>query len=129
MQNIHLNYAGNDLTFNQASHMAINAAKENQLREPAIISWHQSEGGLMSPDSAWEKYGENHGGRLEIHVGDRFDFIVSETAGYETLESIPLRNLRAEDGTEYICYASHDKNAKLDGQACMPLDDWAAKQN
>lgn len=134
MQNIHVDYSGADLTFNTARSLALRAARENQLREPAIVSWHARGDEAMSPSfdganpaSWWEKYGSGNGGRLEIHIGDRYDFILTESSGFETLDQIPLRNLRAADGTEYVCYFSRD--AQASGEACMPLDEWAAKQN
>jgi hypothetical protein len=112
----------------------LRAARENQLEEPAIVAWHARASEAMSPSfdganptSWWEKYGSGNGGRLEIHVGDSYDFILTESSGFETLDQIPLRNMRAADGTEYVCY--HSRETQGTGEACMPLDEWAAKQN
>lgn len=136
MQNIHVDYSGAELTFDMARNLAIRAGRENQLREPAVVSWHQHGSEAMSPSfdganpaSWWEKYGSGNGGRLEIHVGDRYDFILTETLGFETLDGLPLRNVRGADGTEYLCYHSRETDAAQGAEVCMPLEEWTAKQN
>jgi hypothetical protein len=136
MQSIRVDYQGSDLSFAQASLLAREAAKAHQLQEPTIVSWHQRSSHTMSPayDGAnpaswWEKYGEGNGGRLEVSVGNEFDFIMMDTRGFETVDELPIRNLQDEDGNEYICLTPMlgDRCAAID-KVCVPIDEWAANQ-
>lgn len=136
MQNLHIDYQGTALTFAQASQLAKSAAMENSMQSPAIIAWHQHSNHAMSPSydganpaSWWEKYGEGNGGRMEVSVGDEFDFVLMDTRGFETVDQLPIRNLVAEDGNEYICLAPMlgDGCVPVD-KACVPIDEWAANQ-
>lgn len=136
MQTVHIAYPGSDLTFAKASQLAKSAARENQMLDPAIIAWHQHSNHAMSPSydganpaSWWEKYGEGNGGGLEISVGDEFDFVMMDARGFDTIDQLPIRNLVAEDGQEYICLASllGDQCAPIES-ACVPIDEWAANQ-
>jgi hypothetical protein len=136
MQTLRIDYRDNDLSFAKASLLAKQAALEHRLHSPAIIAWHQHSTHAMSPSfdgadpaSWWEKYGEGNGGSLEISIGDEYDFVIAESGGFETVGELPVRNLVAEDGREYICLASMlgDSCAPIE-QACVPIDEWAANQ-
>ncbi len=136
MQNLRIDYPGSDLTFAKASLMARNAAMEYSMQSPTIIAWHQHSSHAMSPSydganpaSWWEKYGEGNGGRMEVSVGDEFDFVLMDSRGYETVDQLPIRNLVAEDGREYICLAPMlgDSCVPVE-EACVPIDEWAANQ-
>ena len=137
MQNLHVNYQGTDLTFAKASMMAKAAAtSENQMQSPSIVAWHQHSNHAMSPSyegadpaTFWEKYGAGNGGRLEVTVGDEYDFVMMETGGFETVGQIPVRNLVADDGREYVCLAPMlgDQCASIE-KACVPLDEWTGNQ-
>ena len=136
MQSIHLDYQGTDLTFSKASALAKTLARENRMQDPAIISWHQRSSDAMLPSYAgadpgswWEKYGEGNGGRLEISVGEEYEFVMMETRGYETVDQLPIRNLADSQGQEYVCFTSMlGESGKPDQKACMPLDEWMANQ-
>ena len=136
MQNLHIDYPGTDLNFAKASLLAKQAARENHIHNPAIIAWHQHSTHAMSPsfdganhDSWWEKYGTGNGGHLEVSVGSEYDFVMMESGGFETVGELPVRNLVAEDGKEYICLTPMlgDRCASIE-QACIPIDEWAANQ-
>jgi hypothetical protein len=137
MQNLHVNYQGADLTFNQASLMAkAAAASESHMQSPTIVAWHQHSNHAMSPSydgadpsSFWEKYGSGNGGRLAVTVGDEYDFVMMETGGFETVGQIPVRNLIANDGKEYVCLSPMlgDHGASIE-KACVPLDEWIGNQ-
>jgi hypothetical protein len=136
MQNLHVDYSGSDLTYAKASLLAKHAAMENSMHSPAIIAWYQHSSQAMSPSydganpaSWWEKYGEGNGGRMEVSVGEEFDFVLMDTQGFETVDQLPVRNLVAENGQEYICLSPMlgDGCVSLE-QACVPLDEWAANQ-
>ena len=70
MRNVHIDYHGPDHGFQAASLLAKDVAKENQMQEPTIISWHRDRrlGGTpayydgANPETWWEKYGEGNGG-------------------------------------------------------------------
>ncbi len=136
MENLHIDYQGTDLTFAKASLLARQAALAHDLRSPAIIAWHQHSNHAMSPNfdgadpaSWWEKYGAGNGGRLEVSVGDEFDFVMMGTGGFETVDQLPVRNLIAADGREYICLAPMLDGSRTPTEAaCIPIDEWAANQ-
>lgn len=136
METIRIDYQGTDLSFAKALQLARGAAMAQRMQEPAVLAWHQRSSHAMSPSydgadpsSWWEKYGAGNGGRLEISVGDEFDFVVMETRGFETVDQLPLRNLVAEDGQEYICLAPMLGDARTpSARACVPIDEWAADQ-
>ncbi|MEW6678523.1 MAG: AF1514 family protein [Pseudomonadota bacterium] len=136
MQNLHVAHPDQDLSFALASRIAKAAACDSQMRDPTIIAWHQHDTHAVShsydginPESWWAKYGEGNGGRLEVSVGDKFDFILMEAAGYETVGKQPVRNLVAEDGVEYICLAPMlGDRTQPNERACVPLDEWMADQ-
>ena len=137
MRNIHIDYRGPDQGFQAASLLAKNAAKDDQMKDPTIIAWHQNsklgnspyyEG--ANPETWWEKYGEGNGGRLEVSVGDDYQFIMMDARGYETVGELPLRNLTDSRGNQYLCYTPmQGRDSAVPKQdACMLLDGWLADQ-
>lgn len=137
MKNVHIDYQGARPDFLRATLLAKGIAKENQMQQPTIISWHQQSNQHMSPyyeganpDSWWEKYGEGNGGGLEVKVGDEYGFVMMDAQGYETLGEMPLRNLSDASGNQYLCFTpilgrtSNTPNP----EACTYLDGWLADQ-
>lgn len=137
MRNIHTEYQGEDHGFETASLIAKNVAKENQMLDPTIMAWHQSNGqgtpafyDGADPDTWWAKYGAGNGGRLEVCVGEDYQFIMMDARGYEKLGNMPLRNLSDGQGNEYLCFIPLlRKGASMPTQeACIQLDEWTADQ-
>lgn len=137
MRTLHIEYRGSDHGFMAASLLAKEAAKDNQMKDPTIMAWHQSralgetphyEG--ANPDTWWEKYGEGNGGRLEVSVGDNYQFIMMDARGYETVGALPLRNLKDSEGNQYLCYTPlQGMESSVPRQdACSLLDGWLADQ-
>jgi hypothetical protein len=93
--------------FGQARGQAAGTAAE-KLSEPVIIAWKDDTTGHFGPEvpggsaDRWHDYGESHGGKLEVTVGDDFHFIFSEASEFHTPE-LALSNLTAEDGTTFLC--------------------------
>lgn len=138
MNNFHIEHRGSDTSFRGASMLALGEARAHQMREPAIMSWRQQSNRGMSPsfegadpDTWWEKFGEGNGGRMQISVGDEYEFILMDTRAYETVGETPLRNLSDSHGTPYLCFTpligKDSRTPNLD--ACTLLDGWAADQN
>lgn len=137
MRNIQINYPGGALNFQSASILAKSIARENEVQEPTIISWHRHSNQSMSPyydganpDTWCEKYGEGNGGELEVNVGDEYQFVMMDTQGYETLGEMPLRNLSDDSGNQYLCYTPilGKTSRKPTPEACTYLDEWTADQ-
>jgi hypothetical protein len=137
MKNLHIEYRGDPLNFQSASHLAKWTARANQMQDPTIMAWHQSSDQAMppvydgaDPDSWWAKYGAGNGGRIEVCVGDEYQFIMMDARGYETLGEMPLRNLSDVQGNQYLCYTPMLGKASNHPtpEACMPLDEWMADQ-
>ncbi len=138
MRNIHVNYHGLDQGFQAASLLAKEAAKENQMKDPTIMAWHQSSklGETVpfydgaNPDTWWEKYGTGNGGRLEVSVEDHYQFIMMDARGYEAVGELPLRNLTDRYGNPYLCYTPLQGMASSVPRqdACTLLDGWMADQ-
>ncbi len=138
MRNVHIDYRGSDHDFQTASLLAKAAARENQMKDPTIISWHHS--GVKeemspyyagaNPETWWGKYGEGNGGRLGVDVGGDYQFIMMDTRGYETVGEMPLRNLTDRDGNPYLCLTPlQGMNSSVPRQdACILLDGWLADQ-
>lgn len=137
MRNLHIEHQGAALDFQSASALAKDIARENQMQDPTIMAWHQTSNPEMpplydgaDPDTWWAKYGAGNGGRLEICMGDDFQFIMMDARGYEKLGEIPLRNLSDEHGNEFMCFApmlEHGSRTPTH-EACTQLDDWTADQ-
>lgn len=136
MRNVQINYPGGTLNFQSASILAKRIAKENEVHEPTIISWHRNSDQSMSPyydganpKSWWEKYGEGNGGEVEIAVGDEYQFVMMDAEAYETLGEMPLRNLSDGSGHEYVCLTPMlGKSSRPTPEACTYLDEWTADQ-
>jgi hypothetical protein len=137
MRNVHIDYQGSDLDFESASRLAQDTARANQMQDPTIISWHRSSDQNelpfydgADPETWWAKYGAGNGGRLEVCVGDDFQFILMDARAYEKLGEAPLRNLSDDEGNQYLCHKPMlGKVAdKPNDQACTQLDGWAADQ-
>lgn len=137
MRNVHIDYSGSDHGFQAASLLAKDAAKESQMKDPTIVSWHQSgkQGEVpyydgANPETWWEKYGKGNGGSLEVSVGDDYTFIMMDARGYETLGEMPLRNLTDSEGNLYLCFTPiQGKDSSVPKQeACELLDGWLADQ-
>lgn len=138
MRHIHIDYQGTDLNFQGASRLAKDVAMENQMREPTILAWHRGGGQTTTPyydganpETWWEKYGAGNGGKLEIHVGDEYGFIMMDTRGFEELGEMPLRNLTDSEGNEYLCLTPllGKQASQPTAEACSLLDSWNADQN
>lgn len=137
MRNVHIDYRGDALDFQSASLLAKDVAREHQMRDPTIMAWHQN-GDVANPplydgadaDTWWAKYGSGNGGRLEVCVGDDFQFILMDARNYETLGEMPLRNLSDSQGNQFLCYTPIlGKSASTPtAEACTQLDGWAADQ-
>jgi Domain of unknown function (DUF5619) len=128
---------GTALNFHSASLLAKNFARENHMKEPTIMAWHQHSVPLpaiyegANPDTLRAKYGAGNGGRLEISVGDDYQFVMMDARGYETLGEVPLRNASDGDGNQYLRHTSSlakDPAAPGEG-ACTLLDGWLANQH
>lgn len=137
MKNIHVDYRNGKPDFAHASQMAIEAAMNDDLHEPTIVSWHQRSTDRVStyydgadPHTWWEKFGAGNGGEIEVSVGDEYDFVLTDAEGYETLGPMPLRNLSDAAGNEFLCYTPilGEKNKTPNADACTELDSWTADQ-
>jgi hypothetical protein len=139
MRNMHIDYRGPDPGFLAASLLAKDAAKENKMKDPTIITWHRnSRLGVTppyydgaNPETWWEKYGEGNGGSLEVSIGDDdYQFIMMDTRGYETVGDMPLRNLTDRDGNPYLCFTPLQgmDSSVPKREACTLLDGWMADQ-
>jgi hypothetical protein len=136
MKSIHIDYRGDALNYASASLLAKGIARENLVQEPTIMSWHNNGRDMpayfdgANPDTWWAKYGAGNGGKLEISVGDEYQFVMMDAHGFETLGEMPLRNLSDAAGNQYLCYipmlgkVSNRPNA----DACCTLDGWLADQ-
>lgn len=137
MKNLHVDYQGAPLNFQSASLLAKGIARQNQMQEPTIMAWHRNSDQATppvydgaDPDSWWAKYGAGNGGRLEVCVGDDFQFVMMDARGYETLGAMPLRNLSDAQGNEFLCYTPMlgQGVSKPTSEACTQLDGWLADQ-
>jgi len=137
MRNVHIDYQGDTLNFQSASLLAKGIARENQMHDPTIMAWHQSNDEAVppiydgaDPDSWWAKYGAGNGGKLEVCIGDDYQFIMMDARAYETLGEMPLRNLSDGHGNEYLCYTPMLGKVSNNPtqEACTMLDGWAANQ-
>ncbi|MGO9443164.1 MAG: AF1514 family protein [Thiobacillaceae bacterium] len=130
MRNVHIDYQGTVLSFHGATLLANNFAREHHMREPTIMAWHQHSAPMpaiqegANPDTWWAKYGEGNGGRLEISVGDDYQFVMMDARGYETFGEAPFGNLSDGHGNPYLCHTSSlakDPAAPTEG-ACTLSD-------
>lgn len=79
MDELHIGWSGNPLDFNQAKRLA-DAAAAALLDEPLLLSWHDRQRGMESPQGVSEchvgcavpgavDYAANRGGRLVVNIG------------------------------------------------------------
>lgn len=124
------------LSYQAASLLACEAAREGWMQAPTIVAWHRRSDRSVSPSFAggdpeawWVKYGEGNGGSLEVSVAGEYDFVMMDSGGYETTGELPLRSLADAAGTQYVCYTPLLGDSQTPTEAaCMPLDDWWADQ-
>ncbi len=137
MRNVHIEYPDDDHNFESASLLAMGVARENKMLDPTIMAWHQNSDQATPPiydgadaDSWWANYGAGNGGRLEVCVGEDYQFIMMDARGYEKLGDMPLRNLMDAQGNEYLCLTPLlGKGSNTPTQeACTQLDGWTADQ-
>lgn len=134
MRSIRIDNHDPELSYKHAKFLAWNAARDERMQDPTVMAWHSRQaisprfdGG--NPENWWEKYGEGNGGRLRIDVGEDYAFIMMDTRAYDTLDHIPLRNLRDDQGRQYVCYTPMLGDSRTPTpEACYPLDDWTADQ-
>jgi hypothetical protein len=136
MKKVHIDYRGDTLNYESASLLAKGVARENKMLEPTIISWHSNGRDMppyfdgANPDTWWEKYGSGNGGRLEIDVGDEYQFVMLDARGFEILGEMPLRNLADAEGNQYLCFTPMigKTSNRPTMEACSTLDGWLADQ-
>ena len=136
MKQMQVAYPGPDLDFSHAAAMAQYFADEDaKMIEPMLMAWCDRRASLMSPAIAgadlmtrWRTYGETHGGRLEVDVGDDFAFIYADSSAFDPYEASPYSNLNDAAGNEYLCQINQlaDPCQPMAG-ACVPLDEWTSK--
>lgn len=123
-------------TFEAARHLALEIALANHVEEPMIVSWRSHRDDVVSPhfeggnpEGWWEKYGKGNYGELEINVSNAYDFVVTDSRGYDTLDEMSLRSLNDSAGNAFICYSSMLGDSRTPNtSACIPTDEWLAKQ-
>jgi hypothetical protein len=136
MKEAHIDYAGMDLNYKKASALAANiAASDKDIVEPVMVAWHDKKTDRMSPvvaggntDTGWHKYGESHGGKLEVDVNGEYDFIFADSSTFEPYGPSPYINLRDKRGNEYLCQINALRDPHNPSkEACVALDDWTSK--
>lgn len=136
MNNLHIDSQTPQTNFHGARQQAMSAARDHQMRDPTVLSWHSRsamspafEG--ANPDTWWEKFGAGTGGRMQINVGDEYGFILMDARGYETLGESPLRNLSDGLGHQFVCLTPliGKASATPNLNACTALDDCATDQS
>ena len=136
MRTIEVDVPMTPTTYEMARHLALAIAHDNLIEVPMVVSWHAHKGDAMSPgfeggDPAtwWEKFGAGNHGELEVSVANAYDFVLTDSLGYQTLDEMPLRDLKDSAGNPYICYASLLGESRVpNASACMPADEWLCKQ-
>ncbi len=100
--------ATRNLGLEAARDAAAMKARES-LTEPVVLSWRDDATGTIAPEipgaatpERWEQYGESNGGRLKVHVGDAYHFVLGEAKDFEEPHS-RLTNLVDADGNSYLC--------------------------
>ena len=136
MRQVHVDYPGRDLDFSHAAALAkFMADEDTKVIEPVLMAWCDRQALRMSPviegadlRNRWRVYGESHGGRLEIDIGENFAFIYGDSSAFDPYEASPYSNLRDAAGREYLCQINllPDRHQPLAG-ACTPLDEWTSK--
>lgn len=87
---------------------AVRCSRE-ALQEPIVLSWRDDRRKLIAPEipgavteARWEEYGESHGGRLRIDIGDSYHFVLGEASEFFEPHSL-LTNITDEQGDTYLC--------------------------
>jgi hypothetical protein len=136
MRTIEVDVPMTEPNFRTASHLALEIAHANRMQDPMIVSWRNHQNHAMSPsfeggnpDSWWEKYGKGNYGELEVSISHAYDFVLTDSKDFDTLEGMPLRDLKDSAGNQYLCYSSMLKGSDIpDEFACTQTDEWLAKQ-
>lgn len=136
MKQVHVAFSGTKLDYKHAAEMAMLLADEDAgIIEPVLVAWCDRKTGHTSPviegsnpRTRWHDYGVSHGGKLEVDVGDSFDFIFADSCAFDPYEASPYSNLKDKQGNEYVCQINllTDKHSPTP-EACTPLDEWTSK--
>lgn len=136
MRQAHIEYSGTDLDYGRAAALAATfAGEDKEVIEPVLVAWYDRKAARMSPaiegadlSSRWHDYGESHGGRLEVDVGNDFAFIYADSSAFDPYEASPYSNLSDAQGNEYLCQTNllSDPHQPIPS-ACVPLDEWTSK--
>lgn len=104
------------------------AESSREFIEPELIAWSDRTTMMESPvlegcsgPYGWHDYGVSHGGRLEVDVDGKYNFIFAESSPFDSYEHFghgPLVNIRDAQGNEMVCMSSG---------GCVTLDDWTSK--
>lgn len=136
MRQVHIAFpAMNNDYLTAATLAALRADEDPEVIEPVLVAWCDRKAGRMSPAiegadlrTRWHDYGESHGGRLEVDVGDNYAFIYGDSSAFDPYEACPYINVRDAQGNEYICQKglmadTHNPTP----EACVLLDEWTSK--
>jgi len=125
-----------DLNYPMAAQLAATFADNDaEVIEPVLVAWYDRKTARMSPAiegadlrTRWHDYGESHGGKLEIDVGDDFAFIYADSSAFDPYEASPYSNLTDDLGNEFVCQINLLRDPRQPtAEACVPLDDWTSK--
>jgi hypothetical protein len=125
-----------DLNYPMAAQLAATFADNDaEVIEPVLVAWYDRKTARMSPAiegadlrTRWHDYGESHGGKLEIDVGDDFAFIYADSSAFDPYEASPYSNLTDDRGNEFVCQINLLRDPRQPtAEACVPLDDWTSK--
>jgi hypothetical protein len=136
MKQVHAAFSGNDLDYRHAAEMAmLLAAEDAEIIDPVLVAWCDRKTGHTSPviegsdpRTRWHDYGVSHGGKLEVDVGDAYDFIFADASAFDPYEASPYSNIKDQQGNEYVCQINllSDQHSPT-SEACTPLDEWTSK--
>jgi hypothetical protein len=136
MRQVHIEYPGADLDFAHAASLAQSLADDDRkVIEPVLMAWCDRHASRMSPviegadlRNRWRDYGESHGGRLEIDVGDDYAFVYADSSAFDPYEASPYSNLSDGRGNEYLCQINLLRDPhQPTPDACVALDEWTSK--
>jgi len=95
--------------FKYARQQAVAKARD-LLSEPVIVAWKDDNAKKFGPEipggkgERWHDYGQSHGGKLEMTVGNKYHFIFAETGDFEATD-LELSNIE-ENGSVFLCLNS-----------------------
>jgi hypothetical protein len=137
MRQTHIANPGVNLDYLNAAILAARCADDDpEVIEPVLVAWYDRKAARMSPAiegadlrSRWHDYGESHGGRLEVDVGDDYAFIYGDSSAFDPYEeACPYINVRDAQGNEYLCQSGLMTDTQNPtAAACVPLDEWTSK--